>query len=613
MSRDGTDVDMGNFKREAWATQAFTLGQGKMHVDFAVIEANLQGRAKNRTRTMGKASKVGGSQINFMVEFECPRALSSDRQQKQKRSQVPPFRVALRYVPLPAGVTEFNYYHKLMEYFLKILGRSEFVSANSGGSWRRALSSTSEATSTEFYYDPRVNHPFCTLNEVADKLTGFYCETIGAFELFIDLMDLGCKGAYPNSMLPRITQSQNLKTDKEGSAIPVTFFKNYLENGGSLPYNIEQSVLDNERATLFWLFDKTQQLGPWQACDSDDGRVGYPFADQLAPGFGPATFYNITNEFERAPIPDLIRGPSNFSNTVLAVSALSDDGNTFLLVVRGTRARSEWITDFTWNQVNIDAVKATINEYLSPFVDTAVHAGFLDLFEKIYPDIYNEYLYFYDYYVNNGFMPPQIVVAGHSLGAGMTQLLALALATDFGVRVDAAMFAPPAAGDLRFATKFNKLVNGRRLAYVSDEPELILDLETLPTLRVGDVVPQAPCPVQKTCAFTDIVNGLPVNTFNVLDGTPPILNYQAVNGNILFDYRDLPSPPAEWNLGYDFYQVWIDNDTLAGGGYSHICTYACFLSSAVNVDITGCMIPDHLAIAGNNIPPNVQAYGVCRP
>jgi len=116
-------------------------------------------------------------------------------------------------------------------------------------------------------------------------------------------------------------------------------------------------------------------------------------------------------------------------------------------------------------------------------------------------------------------------VTGHSLGGAVAQLLAVAFAQDFpSIPVDAALFAPPTAGDPHFAEAFNTMVNGRRVAYVAYDGEPP-SLET----NMGDAIVQTMCPSMPVCAFPlkDPTSPMPVVT--KMDDRK-FLNYQEVAG-----------------------------------------------------------------------------------
>jgi len=72
------------------------------------------------------------------------------------------------------------------------------------------------------------------------------------------------------------------------------------------------------------------------------------------------------------------------------------------------------------------------------YVNIQIHSGFYKLFKEIYPSILSQ--------VRNS-RPRRVIVTGHSLGAGLAQLVAFALSFDYecvsrsGLRVIKLLFA----------------------------------------------------------------------------------------------------------------------------------------------------------------------------
>lgn len=629
VSTDGTDIDLGHFKREAWATQAMTLVQGRLHVDFAALDTNLA--ALKHSRKPLKHNTTAELDTIFMVEFECPAAAGSSNWRDNKVAHRPNFRAALRYVRPPTlstlsaleDGTDVNlgtYYGNLLERLHNYYGvyasapyaptpqpyayaPTPFLSAPAPMP-PASVTATGDTPSTEVIHSPLCN----AINSIGYI---YACSMIWAGQLGFNneqgvVAATSCKGSYPSFIQGFVDQGKDLKTDKNNNPLPGTFANLLQQNSGHLPVQVDEGTVNAEKATMFWLYDKVLQLAAWTKCD--DGQVPFAFANALAQGFSAPTYYRITNTHE---FPKSV----NLTNPVLALSATGPDAasqNTFLLVVRGTIARSEWIADFKYNQINVtDAVLAT-RPILAPFKGMSIHAGYAGLFEQIYPGIM----------ANVATAPPQrILVTGHSLGAGMTQLLALALALDFNpTRVDAAMFAPPAVGDHEFAEAFNTKVNGRRVAYVAYRPST--DPDDIVFTSMGDPVPQIPCPNQPVCYFP--ADPVPVSTKRLVDLHYKI-NYQAVDGNVLFDYRHLPDAPVSYTglKSSIIRDTWEALKGSLNAPNAHKCSYACYFSSAVDVELTQCFIkptisniaarPDGLSLTQikNLLPQTVQQYGMC--
>jgi hypothetical protein len=585
-----------------------TLLQGRLQVDHAAIVANL---AENEGH---KGAKMTSETI-FMLEFECPQpTVRGDSKWRTKQARHPEFRIALRYVAAPSSVNAGNFYEIFLEHLVAMYGRTFYTAkqANDVDSSSAAVVAAGGGPLDDPVSMENVHEPFCSV--LANWGQGKVCETSrGLQETYINnassdfIQGLACAGDYPSYMQGLVNQSKGLGTDKDGRRLPGPFV-NLLQNG-SLPDLVSDNTIEAEKATLFWLFDKTQQLGPWAACDDGSGEIPYELKDTFAPGFGPATLYHIQNDYE---FPG-----SNFTDTAILQSAVGLDAGskrTLVLAFRGTKARSEWISDLMYNQTRVD--DETLSTYpwsiLEPFRGMAIHTGFARIFVQIYEKVRN------DVTREN---PDRIIVTGHSLGGGMAQLLALALATDFSnVPVDAAMFAPPTAGDSDFAEAFNKKVNGRRVAYVAYKPNTSI-LKPL-----GDLVPQTMCPNQYVCNFLvkNESNVVPVRTKLKLDIKTVSVPYQAVGGNVLFDYRYLPTPPGHYGLPEHIIQdTWRLFDGIAYELNAHICSYSCFLSTAVNAELTKCFIKateknrnvvvDFMTIGQvqDSLPANVQNFGLC--
>lgn len=607
---------MGHFKHEAWATGALTVVQGRVQADLATIQANFNG---------SKPVKGSKTQLVFMMDFTCPpsaavaaAAASPRRTKTPRRSE---YRVAIRYLPPPMGVNFHNFYSHLIYHMEAINGRT--VPAT--GSSSAAGASVQQLISGDELKTQAINYPFCQIMDRSWRLT--FCEALGGLEpLALAGGDLiaACTGAYPSSMQGLVDESMSLGEDSFGNALPGPLADLRQTNNGALPKFVDPNLVEAELATLYWLFDKTQQLGPWAACDN--GQVKYALKDKFAPGFGPTTLYYVNNTFENVLYPpNFLR--SNFSRTAFAQSAVSTDGLTMVIAIRGTRARSEWIADMQYNQVLVTDEVLVTNPLLRPFYGMGIHFGFTTIFEQIYEGIWTS--------VVAATSATRIIVTGHSLGGGLTQLVALAIAKDLHAnnlnkQVDAAMFAPPTAGNQEFANAFNQWVNGRRVAYTSDTPGQDFD-PWLPvtggiiSTHVGDIIGQVLCPDTFLCKYNLAnfkENYFPISTTDDdKESNSKVVHYIAVGGNVQFDYSDLPISPYTPNNPTWYRQAWGAHDTLNDGGAAHICSYPCFLSSTLNVQYNKCILKKKVTeqiLAGhiteqewNAIPPNVTAYGLC--
>jgi hypothetical protein len=147
-----------------------------------------------------------------------------------------------------------------------------------------------------------------------------------------------------------------------------------------------------------------------------------------------------------------------------------------------------------------------------------------------------------------------VLVAGHGFGGGVAalaalaahDLLAAAAAPRPAPRVDALLFAAPAAGPPAFANAFDTKVNGRRIAFA------------------GDLAPQLPCaPEAPACA----------------DGggadPGPLVPYQPVGGAILLVAADMPADARAW--AEDLPRAGEPEYSAAAHGCAHRCWASSFM------------------------------------
>ena len=263
-----------------------------------------------------------------------------------------------------------------------------------------------------------------------------------------------------------------------------------------------------------------------------------------------------------------------------------------MVAVRGTLSLSEWVTNLRYNQVLVTDPTSV----LAPFLGQQIHYGYSLVFTQLYPQIKADV---------TADSPERILLTGHSLGGGIATLVAYALSKDFpNTPVDAGLFAPPSVGNTAFAYDFNRRVNARRVAFTA--------YTTGPDSKYGsfgDPVPQLLCPSHGQCFFKSPEL---VSTKTSASSSQNYVTYEAVAGNVLFDWRSMPFPnPAYGLASHTIQQTYRAVDTLGGIVATHICSYPCFLSTAVNVTLDRCLFQQN--VPGSTIPSSVQLYGLCKP
>lgn len=88
--------------------------------------------------------------------------------------------------------------------------------------------------------------------------------------------------------------------------------------------------------------------------------------------------------------------------------------------------------------------------------------------------------------------------------------------------------------------------------------------------------------------------------------------YKEVEGNVLFDWKDMPDPPPSYKLNPDIIRNnFKQKDGEFNAKQTHVCSYSCYFSDAVDVKFTRCLFRDNLLIITGKIPSEVQEYGFC--
>eukprot|EP01053_Blabericola_migrator_P011271 Blabericola_migrator_1__11270@NODE_663_length_6971_cov_273_239426_g484_i0_p2_GENE_NODE_663_length_6971_cov_273_239426_g484_i0NODE_663_length_6971_cov_273_239426_g484_i0_p2_ORF_typecomplete_len650_score98_47Lipase_3/PF01764_25/2_7e03Lipase_3/PF01764_25/2_2e19DUF2974/PF11187_8/8_6e07Esterase/PF00756_20/0_0023Lipase/PF00151_19/0_035Abhydrolase_6/PF12697_7/5_7e03Abhydrolase_6/PF12697_7/0_096PGAP1/PF07819_13/0_18PEPPE/PF08237_11/0_28_NODE_663_length_6971_cov_273_239426_g484_i030755024 len=133
----------------------------------------------------------------------------------------------------------------------------------------------------------------------------------------------------------------------------------------------------------------------------------------------------------------------------------------FVIGVRGTASMFEWTQDFDYFQVPFP-----LNNQVQ------AHGGFTNLLNVVAP-ILDAFIQKQTHVNGCGCSDTSITVTGHSLGAGVAQLIALYMAEKYGkyacgLQVSGAFFAPPRIFNSYGANRSADLVNGRVLLDIGD-------------------------------------------------------------------------------------------------------------------------------------------------
>lgn len=311
---------------------------------------------------------------------------------------------------------------------------------------------------------------------------------------FIEKAATTC-GAFPNSCpTPACSNPGGSQTPPPATAADGTPLPAQVPNRKPLPlFKFPDAVLQAEGATYNWWYRVIVNLAAYTACASRGAAWATP------PGW--TTVATAT-------------APSNG----LPVAVVMTDASTLAVVLRGTIAAADWDVNFDYAMVKPPPSVGTVPP------GTAVHAGFATVYDAIAPTV----MAAIDARVlGQGAAVTRVVVTGHSMGAAVGQILALAVANKLNAAgastsTDAILFAPPNVGSPSFVAAFNTAVNGRRIVFEYD------------------IVPQIPCKTQATC---------PAKKVRVAtDGGPlPAYPYESVGGTVPLTVKaDIPVQQQYW-------------------------------------------------------------------
>lgn len=310
-------------------------------------------------------------------------------------------------------------------------------------------------------------------------------------------------------------------------------------------FNDSSVVLAAEGETYAWLYRVIRNLENFLPCALLAGEQSW----LPPPGWELHSTLNLTQGGRALP---------------LGVVLLERETGQVVVALRGTMTAWEWLRDFSYQQVGLAG-----DVFGGP-----VHAGFAEIFVQIWPEVQGAL----DELMLNSTLATQVTITGHSLGAGVSTLLAYAaqqyLDQQYHSRqlpkggtpaVGAVLFAPPNVGPPGFVERANALVNARRLAYVYD------------------IIPQALCAPSMPACSSASDEGLVGNLLKQV-GAKPVpttepgnvssWGYAQIGGDLSFGPSEMPQDAASWAALRDIQLCWGTRFLFA----THVCSYSCFLS-----------------------------------
>eukprot|EP01055_Gregarina_sp_Pseudo9_P000399 Gregarina_sp_Pseudo_9__398@NODE_125_length_4117_cov_8_899461_g117_i0_p2_GENE_NODE_125_length_4117_cov_8_899461_g117_i0NODE_125_length_4117_cov_8_899461_g117_i0_p2_ORF_typecomplete_len634_score136_10Lipase_3/PF01764_25/4_5e02Lipase_3/PF01764_25/1_2e19DUF2974/PF11187_8/2e06Chlorophyllase2/PF12740_7/0_018Lipase/PF00151_19/0_1Lipase/PF00151_19/1_2e03Abhydrolase_6/PF12697_7/0_051PGAP1/PF07819_13/0_065BAAT_C/PF08840_11/0_092PEPPE/PF08237_11/0_13Abhydrolase_2/PF02230_16/0_17Esterase/PF00756_20/0_16Chlo len=239
--------------------------------------------------------------------------------------------------------------------------------------------------------------------------------------------------------------------------LPVLFVDLLEQHTKSLPARIPDNIMTQESLTYLILFRSLMISTAFSRrpflCGAE--RFNPPL---LIPGWDLP--FVVTLKQEGDPIFKE-EGLQRDSIPLVFVSQNQGDRCQFVIGVRGTASMFEWTQDFDYFQV--------------PFpLDNRIqaHGGFMSLLQVIAP-ILDQFIQQESRVNQCGCAQTRITVTGHSLGAGVAQLVALFFAEKYGkykcgAQISGVFFAPPRIFNSYGAKRSGELVNGRVVLDIGD-------------------------------------------------------------------------------------------------------------------------------------------------
>lgn len=225
----------------------------------------------------------------------------------------------------------------------------------------------------------------------------------------------------------------------------------------------------------------------------------------------------------------------------IAVSMMK--GDRMMIVIRGTIWTEEWFKDFQYKW-------AYDPENLFP---GKTHEGMYSVFIDFYKNLEEEVEFK---------KPTHVLVTGHSLGAGLANMIGLRLENNMqhNMRVDVVGFGGPNTGDIEFAEVFRKTVNSRHLIFLGRGNQPHLHMYT-----AGDITAQYTCEPYPGC---DVLATGPFGHF---------YHYIRPHNQVPFYPEEMPNP-EKWNEVSNIRRI---IPSTKGVIASHLCSYICWTSQAV--------------------------------
>lgn len=261
-------------------------------------------------------------------------------------------------------------------------------------------------------------------------------------------------------------------TISESDRLPIQIRRLPVSSENPLNETHPYALVKSERLTYLYLFLATKRANQLAhriaRCDTIPSFVSSSHeTPDLVPGWDTVHIIKLREEGEKFVSPELKFDPAATVTDEVPFLFIArpripfeTDVDQVLLVLRPTISMFEWKLDFRTNMVP-----------LIPRIDPniLVHAGFASLVQSIGPSLLLQLTKFTASNLQN--RKTEVIIAAHSLGAGVAQALAIWLRAHFPLDeliITAVLFAAPNALNAAGVRYYSENVNGRLLNHEDD-------------------------------------------------------------------------------------------------------------------------------------------------
>eukprot|EP00882_Tetradesmus_deserticola_P012343 GHRQ01013082.1.p1 GENE.GHRQ01013082.1~~GHRQ01013082.1.p1 ORF type:complete len:319 (+),score=51.77 GHRQ01013082.1:1236-2192(+) len=246
--------------------------------------------------------------------------------------------------------------------------------------------------------------------------SGYLCDILGYAEHALQAI------ASANASCPAAKQTRAATVSRNGVPIPYP-----LSDMRPLPVNLPASLLNTEGPSMYWHWKNLFNFEIWAPCAATNQsrtvtpgyvRMSNPALEWLRPvGWTVVSTQWVMDGPAQSGVywpfaTVLVNKGKHFKDSQLVKQGKHSTDSQLVIFIRGTETYLDWLTDFSYSE--------TSSSYLK--FPGKTHAGFTAIANKLWLEGLRDALY---RNVVKGHIK-SVAVTGHSLGAGVAQLVAYA-------------------------------------------------------------------------------------------------------------------------------------------------------------------------------------------